>query len=1039
VHFGRLRRYLLRWPGREHRVPFIAVLALFGTLLLVMISLFAVGSWIAPGGFLGVDSSCEQNTFACNALTEVLATGLALAVAFASFAYWRVFRVARLHTANGLSDPSSLVPTATQMGRVVGRDAICEIIEEDLRVEDRRPQIVVGDVGEGKTAVLVRLTQLLIEHGAVPVAIDLRDAKIPLNFRDLARERFQRNVQHGLLSEDEGDKVWRKLCNDKRIVVLADGLDEALAGQPGRHTEIRGAVKKALDDRLPLVMASRPDDVLRGLDAALMRLEPLSDSDAVEYIIESPEDTASNVEKLAAAAAMTEAPLYLWLAHQLPSEERDIPTDQGRLAARVELLERWRARLVEKGNLSGSDHYLDTEREAGLQSLELMAYLSLCNKSDEVRFADLDAAPFVDALRSEERDPLVAARVGEDLDLVDRVGDGVRFRHSVLQGYLGGRAIPADEQLDRGGRIRAAIKDPRGTLTSEPRHQGLDGALGSPSREFLMALTVASVCSRDPDLPRRLERKLRRAVLRARDTEAFELLATAYEISRLTGESEPRGLGRTAEKLWHRSSHSNGVGQVPGSRIAAAKLRAVDRMEEAAGPAAHRALWTICLEEQNYAVRLRAAQALADGGELAYSVLRRDIDEGVRLGELLSTADGADAGEGSVRRCSMHGWILPTLAASCRESEPAVRHITATLDQWAALSRAGLHLGVEGCFAQGFKHAANRLPDRASDRTTGILVERTQELLSTSKWWYSQLTLLQALTLWGIAGVAVARSDVHETLAAWEGDRRHPLVREMARLCTHALRAADERGTDAAGVEPSRYLWIDEAGVAEKIGARSAPPNAKSTEGLWIPRAAGWRTLDPEARTLVAQALIFLNLIEGGEAPPKGTDDVSQWHDGRPQARERRRQAVARHGPGLPPCLVEGGRTASLAVEMTHGRPRAPDGSMNCCEFGLCPYPAPDEDPFRGELRETFCRGQQRLLRERGVPPWHKSKWLGLKPKRLAVKELTQFWARMERRAQLLSLHSMEASEADGGHGRTRRRNAASRRFARWRRLGASR
>lgn len=992
-------------------------------MLLVAISVFAAGSWIAPGGFFGVDASCNDNTFACNALTEVLATGLAVAVAVASFLYWRVFRVARLHTANGLDKPWSLVPTATKMRKVVGRDAICEIIEEDLRLRERRPQIIVGDVGEGKTAVLVKLTELLIERGAVPVAIDLRETPVPLDFQDLAHERFLANVRHGLLSEDEGDKVWRKLCNDKRVVVLADGLDEALAGQAGRHTEIRRAVSKALADKLPLVMAARPDDALRGLDAALIRLEPLSASDAVEYM-EASEAMASEVEKLAAAAAMTEAPLYLWLADKLSAEQRDVPTDQGRSAARVSLLERWRDGLVE-GNFTEADHYLDTEREAGLKSLELMAYVSLCDKSNEVRFDDLERVSSVDTPSGEDRDPRIAARVGEDLDLVDRVGDGVRFRHSVLQGYLGGRAVPTGARLRRSGPIGTAIRHPRTVLTSQRRHPDLDRALGSPSRELLMALTVASFRARGTDLPRRLERKLEKAVPRARAAEAFELLATAYEISSLDGASERRELGRIAEQLWERSSHEDAA-QLPGSRVTEAKLRAVDRMEEAAGPAAFRALWTICIKEQNYAVRLRAAQALADGGEDAHAVLRRDIDR-VRPADLPAMTDGAGDVQGPVRLCSMYGWILPTLAASCRGSEPAVKHITETLGEWVKQSGAGLHLGVEGCFAQGLKHAANRLPHRTSESTTEALASQTQALLSASKWWYSQLTLLQALTLWGLDGRVVKRGVVFETLADWKTGSRHPLVREMARLCEEALRDAHELGTDAPGIEPSRYLWIDEAGVAGKIGALSAPPSAKSTAGLWIPRSAGWRTLGPEARTLVAETLVLLNLIEGGEAPPQGTDDVDRWMKTRPQTREGRRLAVASQGPKLPPCLVEGGHRGKLEVKTGHGRPRAPDGSTNCCAFGLCPYPAADEDPFRGELRETFCRGQKRLLKERGVPPWHKASWLGLRRRRKPIKELTEFWKEMELRAQALSLYSMEASEPDDG-----RRNGAPA-SSRWR------
>ena len=230
-------------------------------------------------GFLSADTSCEGNGFSCGALTELIATALTLAIAAASFVYWRVFRVAHKYLEGGLEDPASLVPTASPMGRVVGREALCGIIEEDLRQNDRRPQLIVGGVGEGKTAVLVKLTELLIEQCAVPVAIRLREATVPLDFLELAKVRFTMRVQRSLLSPDEADKVWRKLCNDHRVVILADGLEEALHGMDEREPEIRRAVKKAVEEHTPLVLTSRPGDELRTLDAAVIRLEPLSEAE----------------------------------------------------------------------------------------------------------------------------------------------------------------------------------------------------------------------------------------------------------------------------------------------------------------------------------------------------------------------------------------------------------------------------------------------------------------------------------------------------------------------------------------------------------------------------------------------------------------------------------------------------------------------------------------------------------------------------------------------------------------------------------------
>jgi Ni2+-binding GTPase involved in maturation of urease and hydrogenase len=91
--------------------------------------------------------------------------------------------------------------------------------------QTRRPHVVVGGIGMGKTALLVRMTKLLAHQRAVPVAIRLRDAQTSLDFRELAREKFIADLQPNILSDAEGEKVWRQLLKEGRIVVLADGLE----------------------------------------------------------------------------------------------------------------------------------------------------------------------------------------------------------------------------------------------------------------------------------------------------------------------------------------------------------------------------------------------------------------------------------------------------------------------------------------------------------------------------------------------------------------------------------------------------------------------------------------------------------------------------------------------------------------------------------------------------------------------------------------------------------------------------------------------
>ena len=188
----------------------------------------------------------------------------------------------------------SVVQTAGRIiGDVVGRDELCQVLIEDLRdPATRRPHVVVGGVGTGKTALLVRLTELLAERGAVPVPVGLRNAQydaglpgacppaVPGRSRRQAAGRHRRG--EGLAAPPKNDQ----------IVVLADGLEEALIdgdAEKDRDNLIRLAIHQANDDGLPLIVASRPHDPLREMEAAIIDLEPLSEEAAL--------DTSSSSER----------------------------------------------------------------------------------------------------------------------------------------------------------------------------------------------------------------------------------------------------------------------------------------------------------------------------------------------------------------------------------------------------------------------------------------------------------------------------------------------------------------------------------------------------------------------------------------------------------------------------------------------------------------------------------------------------------------------------------------------------------------------
>ena len=128
-------------------------------------------------------------------------------VAVLSLLLWRLARVRGLYRKRAREDPELLADTTTA-GPVVGRNGLCDELQKNLQDRDRRrAQLVIGGVGVGKTAVLVRLTRLLAIRGAVPVPVRLRDAQKELDFMELARDRFLGVVEHRLLSEAEGDNL----------------------------------------------------------------------------------------------------------------------------------------------------------------------------------------------------------------------------------------------------------------------------------------------------------------------------------------------------------------------------------------------------------------------------------------------------------------------------------------------------------------------------------------------------------------------------------------------------------------------------------------------------------------------------------------------------------------------------------------------------------------------------------------------------------------------------------------------------------------
>ncbi|GAA2751680.1 NACHT domain-containing protein [Kitasatospora cinereorecta] len=497
------QRWRLRWTPATYLWTFSAIGAL---LFLGWIGL-AVAVVLGSGGGV-VDGACENKGSSCGVVISFATPFLALAmstVVFLAVQHWKTIRPIRRIAR---SNPRDLVPTAgTIVDEVVGRQELCAVLAQALRDRrHRRPYLIVGGVGSGKTSVLVQLTQMLAEKGAMPVAVHLRRVDLDdeeLNFSELAKRRFCDEVDPAVISRAQAERVWRQICMDDKAVVIADGLEEAFSDdeqQADRDGVIRRAIQRADKQRLPLVIASRPHTALEGTPAAVIDLEPLSEEAALGYLARSDPDADNRrLDWIVETAAVAESPLYLQIARQLRHHQLlehldgsrtwdQLDTRGGdRSRIRVSLLDSWRRALI-GGHLQARFDIDSDQRRRTVAVISALACIGLLRDSLEVRFTELidwkdgtpggDPAPQVgrpavlDALR-QRVDGLPAdgeeacwrtalsryAAYGEQLGLVEAHSHKVRFPHSILQAFLGSDYLDAVQRRSDGV-LRAALADP---------------------------------------------------------------------------------------------------------------------------------------------------------------------------------------------------------------------------------------------------------------------------------------------------------------------------------------------------------------------------------------------------------------------------------------------------------------------------------------------------------------------------------------------------------------------------------------------------
>ena len=985
---------------------------------------------------------------------------LGLGLGYTAFLLSRYLTARRWYLNRARSEPQQLVETAGSiLDKVVGRDQLCEVLIEQVRnPSTRRPHVLAGGVGVGKTATLVKLAQMLAQRKVVAVPVRLRDAQQvgDLDFRTLAQKRLGALLDEQLRSSGDADKIWRQLCRDNRVVVLADGLEEALTQEQTRNdrdSQIRLAISRAIEQHLPLIIASRPHDPLRGMDATVIEMGPLGEGPALDYVTGNGDGGRQDptrgtgqdwqrVTRLVQAVDAVDAPLYLQIIRELdqvgllgellPRREggADQPVDRSWL--RRVVLEAWRNALIE-GHLS-KDYALERNaRAAAIEVLSALACVGLKLDSTEVRFSDLIGTPsagagngpphgqLLDALAEEVRQSHVswdvrsrrdlgfAATMGAQLGVVHAHEDGVHFQHRIIQAYLGSRYLP--RALRDRNFLRHALETPR------------------PGRELLIALVLHS---RSPKKDARswpvfghggwtaLAGRARHetdasdgaicnALVRAAGDEKgiekiLDIYAAALEIdsvatrpdhSRFMAELAGRwaGLSETTAAL-DRTVDEAKLGLVwrfsDAARHIAQHRYTVHRHRQLFQPA-YATMYGIASRERSYLVRLAAARVIGEGGNEAVASLPQ-LHKDIPDAEQIKSIAGHEA--------QLRAWLAPLLYYSCRpdpQIKPADLRITEAqehLQKWLDVlsekdPKRRLPISSEIALAQGFKLAANMREFRDPGHAQQQAILVEKAEFALA---HARFWHSRLALVQALTMLSLPDDPAAELPTHGHGSDPAALVGYWLGLAGHGLAGID-------GERPEvHHPFVIEAAELCILALRHRRPE----QFCWIDESESLRQIGSYSASRSSQRTQprwILNSVGWDVLHPRAQRLLADVllmlnlaeRGGRPAQLEERLNRADR--PDLPPCLTTD--RSPLDPKRTIGSAQVSEPGSNCtadCGFRLCPYPPRGTDLQRAELSESFCRNQAALL-----GPWYdlraRAPWQAL-----LKRDLKDFWRQMAER-----------------------------------------
>lgn len=688
-----------------------------------------------------------------NLIVSVVANALSIpVVALLTYLYFTSGRdriAERRYRARAANPDSKTGPSSTGSPYVVARPKLIEELVREVRLSPNGSLLVVtGPAGSGKTTFLHTLMANLAENRLTPIPFR---AEIHYNFSQLGstlEASFVAAFNRHVGSAVDAHRVWRRVCQSNRVVVLVDGLDDWRGRMGMTSSEALTALHlQAREHPFKFVAAVRSD----GLDFSSVyptfALDPLNigDADRNRVLSASPlaiDNRTRDIWRDALTALdAARSPLFMTLALDLvahPADLESISSLSGE-EAQYALLNSWTNLQIRQFS---SQYPVDPEQlRRSLTMLSRIAFVlsfqgRLEASTEELRQM-LERQPALGTANTRWGEISNCYQLGRGIgmlhtqDVQNEPVQRFQFRHSILQVYLAAVYI-------RQNAVGLGTTD-----------------FGTLSAELTQAIVIYLREGDTIETQHLRERGV--TYLENEGASRYLWLTVLSSLPTLTSESRAALLQAYGDQF----SSGNDV----------RKIQLIDQLIQSdLGDAKYEALWS-WVTQRNYSIGIAAAEALAKGGSESLAVLTSRIELLLRRNEgrwLYNVDDWATNG-GIV---TVLATVIPLWREHCSVAADRI-----TLTDWARilleLVRVGQLGGVEASVVSGYRKAL-------AYGASSVVWTEVDELQQMIKSYVAKLPLLHAIATHGehAPPTYLWRVKVQQ----FADETEHPFVRESARL-----------------------------------------------------------------------------------------------------------------------------------------------------------------------------------------------------------------------------------------------------------------